>query len=167
MNQEVKRKRRHILMFLDNASSHGDFQLSNATLKFLTANTTSHLQPLDQGIIRTFKARYKKHLLRSLLSKIERAESVSELSKEIILLDAINWTAKAWSETAPSTLTKCFKTTGFPVTDEQEDDYEDEDDIPLSLLVQQLRVDHWKTLTLNHQQKKALGLGKRPNIKLC
>ena len=27
------------------------------------------------------------------------------------------------------------------MTDEQEDDYEDEDDIPLSLLAQQLRVD--------------------------
>lgn len=36
---------------------------------------------------------------------------------------------------------KCFKPTGFPVTDEQVDDYEDEDDTPLSLLAQQLRVD--------------------------
>ena len=94
-----------------------------------------------KGTLRVFEARYKKHLLLSLLSKIERAESVSELCKEITLLDVINWIAKAWSETAPSTLIKCFKTTGFPVTDEQEDDYEDEDDIPLSLLAQQLRVD--------------------------
>ena len=110
-------------------------------MKFLPANTTSHLQPLDQGILRAFKARYKKHLLRSLLSKIERFESVSELCKEITLVDAINWIAKAWSEQASSTLTKCFKPLALPVTDEQEDDYEDEDDIPLSLLAQQLRVD--------------------------
>ena len=99
-------------MFSDNASSHGDCQLSKVILKFLPANTTSHLQPLDQGILRAFKARYKKHLLRSLLSKIERFESVSELCKEITLVDAINWIAKAWSEKASLTLTKCFKTTG-------------------------------------------------------
>lgn len=35
-----------------------------------------HLQPLDGGIICAFNARYKKDLLRPLLSKIERAESV-------------------------------------------------------------------------------------------
>ena len=70
--------------------------------------------------------------------KIERAESVSDLCQEIALLDPTNWIAKAWSETAPSTLTKCFKTTGFPVTAEQEDYYEDEDEIPLSLIAQQL-----------------------------
>lgn len=104
VNQEIKRKRRHILMFLDNTSPHGNCQLSNVTLKFLPANTTYHLKPLDQGIIRAFKVRYEKYLLRSLLSKIERAERVSELCKEITLLDAINWIAKAWSETAPSTL---------------------------------------------------------------
>ena len=46
----------------------------------------------------------------------------SELCKEITLLDAIHWIAKAWSETASLTLTKCFKTTGFPVTDEQVND---------------------------------------------
>lgn len=50
VNQEMKRNRCHILMFFDNASSHGDCKLSNVTWKLLPANTTSHLQPLDQGI---------------------------------------------------------------------------------------------------------------------
>ena len=75
--------------------------------------------------------------------KIERAESVSEICKETTLLDTTNWIAKAWSETAPSTLTVCFKTTGFPVTDKEEDDYKNEDDTPaLSLsLGEQLKLD--------------------------
>ena len=64
------------------------------------------------------------------MCKIERAESVSEFCKEIALLDTTNWIGKAWSETAPSTLAKCFKATGFPLPDEEGDDYEDEDDIP-------------------------------------
>ncbi|KAL4234901.1 Tigger transposable element-derived protein 2 [Mactra antiquata] len=63
VNSDMKRQGRHILMFLDNASSHGnELTLSNVTLKFLPANTTSHLQPLDQGVIRNFKGLYRKHL---------------------------------------------------------------------------------------------------------
>ena len=46
--------------------------------------------------------------------KIERAESVSELCKEITLLDNTNWIGKAWCDTAPP----------FPLTDEERDDYE-------------------------------------------
>ena len=64
MNEEMETKRCHILMFLDNASSHGDCQLLNVTLKFLPIKTTSHLQPLDQAITRAFKVQCNlKHLL--------------------------------------------------------------------------------------------------------
>jgi hypothetical protein len=49
-DKQMRRQNLHILMFLDNAYSHAkDFKLNNVILKFLPANTTSHLQPLDQG----------------------------------------------------------------------------------------------------------------------
>lgn len=58
VNQEMQKKRRNILLLVDNASSHkleeGE-ELSNIRLYFLPPNTTSHLQPIDQGIIRSFK----------------------------------------------------------------------------------------------------------------
>ncbi|VDI83581.1 Hypothetical predicted protein, partial [Mytilus galloprovincialis] len=42
VNTTMRLQRRHILMFLDNASSHSkELNLSNLTLKFLPANTTS------------------------------------------------------------------------------------------------------------------------------
>ena len=56
--QEMRRKRRYILLLLDNVSTHrldDNEQLSNAKLHFLPPNTTAHLQPLDQGIIYSFK----------------------------------------------------------------------------------------------------------------
>ena len=57
INKLMKLKKRKVLLFLDNATSHTEpLALSNVTLKFLPPNTTSKLQPLDLGIIRAFKA---------------------------------------------------------------------------------------------------------------
>ncbi|CAG2205244.1 unnamed protein product [Mytilus edulis] len=100
VNTTMRLQRRHILMFLDNASSHSkELNLSNLTLKFLPANTTSVLQPLDQGIIRAFKARYRKLMISSLLTKIDQTQSASELCREINVLDAIYWVTRAWNNT--------------------------------------------------------------------
>ncbi|XP_069110032.1 tigger transposable element-derived protein 6-like [Argopecten irradians] len=67
VDRQMKREKRNILMFLDNATSHAkDIKLDNVKLKFLPANCTSHLQPLDQGIIRAFKARYRSKMMKSL-----------------------------------------------------------------------------------------------------
>ena len=36
-----------------------DIKLTNIEIVYLPPNTTAHLQPMDAGIIRSFKARYK------------------------------------------------------------------------------------------------------------
>ncbi|CAF4925950.1 unnamed protein product [Rotaria sp. Silwood1] len=55
----VMKQKRHILLFLDNTPVHPqDVQLENIKLKCFPANTTARIQPLDQGIIRAFKAYY-------------------------------------------------------------------------------------------------------------
>lgn len=57
-NQEMRLQKRKILLLIDNASSHKLEEneiLSNITLHFLPPNTTSHIQPIDQGIIHSFK----------------------------------------------------------------------------------------------------------------
>lgn len=139
IDKQMRKQNRQILMFLDNASSHAkDLKLSNVTLKFLPANTTSHLQPLDQGIIKAFKARYRNRMMKSLVAKIDQVESVSELCKEINVLDAVHWISKSWKETRVDTISKCFVSSGFPVTTDinsHESDSDDEDDdIPLNQL---------------------------------
>ena len=40
-----------------------DSELSNIKLLFFPPNTISKLQPLDQGIIRTFKTYYRKQVV--------------------------------------------------------------------------------------------------------
>ena len=55
-------KGQKVLLFLDNAMTHSDVQLFNMKLKFLPANTTSILQPLDQRmILATVKPVYNNH----------------------------------------------------------------------------------------------------------
>lgn len=60
LNRKMKKKNRKIVLFIDNCPVHPFIQLSNIELKFLPENTTSVLQPMDQGIIKCFKSYYKK-----------------------------------------------------------------------------------------------------------
>jgi len=56
------------------------FKLTNIKLHYLPPNTTAHLQPLDAGIIRSFKSKYKnlycKHVLNQFESNIDLEELV-------------------------------------------------------------------------------------------
>ena len=64
LNSEMKKRKRHILLFVDNCPAHPkNEKFSNVRVEFLPANTTSHLQPLDQGIIRVLKHYYRKKLV--------------------------------------------------------------------------------------------------------
>jgi hypothetical protein len=61
LDQMMAKENRKILLFLDNAMVQPtDVSLNNITLEFLPPNTTSRMQPLDAGIIASFK-RLKKN----------------------------------------------------------------------------------------------------------
>jgi len=77
---------------MDNVSSHGGsdaLTLSNVTVKFLPANTTSHLQQLDGGIIHAFKLRYHQKSMEYVLSLVDTCASGTTLSKQITVLNAV------------------------------------------------------------------------------
>ena len=82
-------------MILDNASSHvvsfakvgkscglSTLELSNMNLVLLPPNVTSIVQPLDQGIIASFKIQYKKKLLQWVLSQYDDA-TLKDLKKVV------------------------------------------------------------------------------------
>ena len=63
VNEEMIKLDRKIVMLIDGAGAHGGMDrisFSHMKLLFLPANTTSHLQPMDAGIICNTKAYYKK-----------------------------------------------------------------------------------------------------------
>ncbi|KAK3088454.1 hypothetical protein FSP39_019393 [Pinctada imbricata] len=139
VNDQMRRKKRKIIMFLDNATSHRDLKLSHVKLEFLPSNTTSKLQPLDLGIIRATKAHYRKLLMRRLLAGIDSCNSVTELVRNVSVLDCVHWINMAWNNIKQSTITLCFLHAGFSrdmtISANDDDNYSDEeDDIPLALL---------------------------------
>ncbi|XP_043944872.1 tigger transposable element-derived protein 6-like [Protopterus annectens] len=68
--EEMKKKKLSILLTVDNCPGHQQVNhLTNVTLKFLPPNTTSKTQPLDQGIVKTFKIHYQAQLLQCVITK--------------------------------------------------------------------------------------------------
>lgn len=102
---------------MDNAGCHPPELLKNKygniKITFLPANTTSKLQPLDLGIIMNFKIYYRKLLLRYIVAKIDQHSLVSDVAKNINVLQAIRRIAEAWKQVSCETLKKCFKTAGI------------------------------------------------------
>ena len=80
---------------------------------FLPKNTTSRLQPLDAGIIRNFKVKYRKLLLKFVISRVNDKKTASEIVKEVDVLKAIRWVKEGWNQVDEETIRKCFRKCGF------------------------------------------------------
>lgn len=113
LDSKMKARNRNVILLLDNATCHPEIRLSNVKLLFLPPNTTSHLQPLDQGIIQAFKLDYRKRVLRSLVAHMDEADSAFDLMKKINVGDAVSWTKAAWNAVSETTIRKCFAKCGI------------------------------------------------------
>jgi len=77
---------------------------------FLPANTTSVIQPMDQGILEPLKKRYKKRLLQHLIIENESSSlTIPEVLKQITIKDVVYWSAQAWDEASSSSLASGWK----------------------------------------------------------
>lgn len=119
LNEEMRIKNRRILLFLDNAPVHfgpESGQYSNIKLIFFPPNMTCLLQPLDAGIIRSFKVRARKHSTLKVLAQIEgviNVEYAASLAKKFTVLDALKFVSLAWNEVTAETIKACFSNCGF------------------------------------------------------
>ena len=61
------KKKRKVILLVDNCSAHpkeSADRLNNVRLEFLSPNTTSVIQPCDQGIIRNVKGKYRSEIVK-------------------------------------------------------------------------------------------------------
>lgn len=100
-----------VLLILDNAPGHPVLEHPNVQICFLPPNTTSLIQPLDQGIIATFKTHYTKQSFQYILNKLESDKDLTVIDawKKFSIMDCIKHTAVAISELRQSTLNACWK----------------------------------------------------------
>ena len=118
-----------IALFLDNCTAHPNVQsLDSIQFVFLPANTTSEIQPCDQGIIRALKTYYRKHTVQCLIQFIDQGHAVTEL--KITLLDAIQMIKMAWDAVTPNTIQNCFKKGSFIVPSGSGDSVEVDENEP-------------------------------------
>jgi hypothetical protein len=76
--------------FLDNATCHPKVTLSNVKIAWFPTNG-ANVQPMDVGVIYTFKSHYRRFLMQSLIPNLEVAESSYALARSVSVLDAVNW----------------------------------------------------------------------------
>lgn len=108
----IGKQNRKILLFMDNAPVHPpDVKLNNITLKFFPANTTSRIQPLDQGLIKVFKANYRKQLVQHIIASADSTHSAEDIV--VTALDAVWWIDIAWKSITEITVQNIFKAAGF------------------------------------------------------
>lgn len=107
INNDFKRNNRNILMLLDNCGAHPNLEFSNIKLLFLPPNTTSLIQPLDQGIIQNFKTNYRKLLVCNLVNTVDFNVN-NKTIMNFSLLDAIFLANDAWIKISKESIVKTF-----------------------------------------------------------
>lgn len=110
-NEEMKNQSRTVLMLVDNFAGHKvDMKFSNVVVYFLPANTTARLQPLDAGIISSFKRHYT-------ALKMNHAIQMDEMGSlnpyHWNLRQSMEWTVEAWEKVSPHTIANCWRHVGF------------------------------------------------------
>ncbi|CAF1616651.1 unnamed protein product [Didymodactylos carnosus] len=112
INNQMKKKKRKNLLFLDNAPCHVINQdLSNIKLVFFPPNTTSKCQPLDHGVIHSFKCFYRQKLVKHIIAQCTLAQTAAQIS--ITVLDAIKWIEISWKNVTEKTIKNGFRAAGF------------------------------------------------------
>ncbi|XP_059225932.1 uncharacterized protein LOC131997998 [Stomoxys calcitrans] len=74
------------------------------------------IQPLDQGIIRSFKAHYRRAIISKQLLHLECGLSVKDFSKKVDNLKALNMVKRAWLNVTLECIRNCFRKSGFTIS---------------------------------------------------
>lgn len=129
----VPKVRRHLrlkkmdskaILLMDHCPAHpGIESLTSLDKKikaaFLPKNTTSKLQPLDQGIIATLKRNYRRNLI---VSMVDSSLSVSDYLRQLNIKEAIHLVGAAWEGVTERTVRGCWRKGLRAAFDEEEAD---------------------------------------------
>ncbi|GET61134.1 tigger transposable element-derived protein 4-like [Rhizophagus irregularis DAOM 181602=DAOM 197198] len=124
LNSKMLRENQHIILLIDNARCHESENinsLSNVKVHFLPPNTTSFFQPLDQGIIYSLKAQYRKLLCQNRIQAYDFYEEGDPIPPPIDIFDSINLIADAWKKVSKKTILNSWARAGILPNNNMED----------------------------------------------
>ena len=116
LDRKFRADDRKIALIIDNCPAH--LSISNLTIVqiiFLSPNTTSILQPMDQGVIRSLKAHYRGRVVRLLCRDLEKKEPCPKIP----ILQSMKRLADSWEVVTKETIINCFRKAGITPTVQQ------------------------------------------------
>ncbi|XP_042211557.1 tigger transposable element-derived protein 1-like [Homarus americanus] len=102
------------LLLLDNAPSHPvnlNALSDNVRVEYISKNTTSLLQPMDQGVKANFKGYYLRKTFLQLIKAIDGEDkpTIRDFWKKFNILDAVDSIAESWDEVKTSSMNGSWK----------------------------------------------------------
>ena len=110
LDNQFDKENRKIALIIDKCAAHPEIgRLKAIDLFFLPSNTTSVLQPMDQGTIHSLKARYRTKVVQKMIEAIDGNKTLPNIS----VLDAMKMLILSWDEVTDKIVQHCFKKAGF------------------------------------------------------
>ena len=101
---------RNVAVVIDNYPAHRHIEnLKAIKLFFLPLNTTSITQPMDQGVIKSQKAKYCTNVIRKIIRSLEKNKTLPKIS----LLHGMQILVSAWNALSTETNVNCFRKAGI------------------------------------------------------
>ena len=102
LDRQLKLGNRHVIIFLDDVPSHPETLKthwnSSRQKTHLPKNTTSKFQPAHAGIILSLWGKYRKCLVRHVVSLLNGKNTASAIIRQVMVLAAISWLRAPWDE---------------------------------------------------------------------
>lgn len=124
LDKVFERENRKVVLIVDNCTAHPSVEgLKAIELVFLPPNTTSKTQPMDQGVIRSLKAKYRKKIIQRFIRAVDTKKALPKTS----ILNAMQLLTSAWNEVTEVTIKNCFKKVGISENSAEEAINEEDD----------------------------------------
>ena len=137
LDRTFRMERRKIALLIDNCPAYLSVpDLTNVQLIFLPPDTTSVLQPMDQGVIRSLKVHYRGRVVRRLCRALDKMKTLPKIS----ILQAMKILVSSWEAASAQTIVNCFRKAG--VTPEAQNAAITDADDPFSDLKESLQQLH-------------------------
>ena len=115
-DQKFESEGRKITLIIDNCPAHPQIDnLKAINLVFLPPNTTSKIQPMDQGVVRSTKAHYRSGCVHKFIEAIDQNKPMPTIT----VLNAMVLLMQAWSTVSKETVRNCFRKGGIGCKEQQ------------------------------------------------